>query len=154
MRFQRMSEGVLLLVGIATGDLIWVYAALVALVLQVISPWLVPVALLVAVVDRRLRPHALGDLYYDLAGSRGSCTISVMVFIISLGLIHGGAPVAGWILLALPAASLVLAPTVGFCAGCTFYVLFRDLLARVGLARRTVDGTRDFDIETLTPDRQ
>jgi hypothetical protein len=153
MRLQRGVEAGLLVTAFVTGDLGWAYATFVSTLLQAVSPWLAPLAVAAALVERRARIHAVGDLYFDLSGSRGACAISVVVQGTALLLVHHGFATAGWLLLAVPTASFVLSPTVGFCAGCTCYVWLRDSLSRAG-RRSSLNGIHDFDIDAITPDRE
>jgi hypothetical protein len=53
----------------------------------------------------------------------------------------------GRVLMAAPAASCILSPTVGFCAGCGYYVVGRDLLVRAGMLRGSPQGACDVDVE-------
>jgi hypothetical protein len=56
-------------------------------------------------------------------------------------------PILGRVLIGAPAASCILSATVGFCAGCGYYVLGRDALVRAGLVRGTPEGACDVDVE-------
>jgi hypothetical protein len=56
-------------------------------------------------------------------------------------------PVLGRVLIAAPAASCILSATVGFCAGCGYYVLGRDVLVRARLLRRNPEGACDVDVD-------
>jgi hypothetical protein len=91
--------------------------------------------------------HRIGDLYFDLRGSRGACAISVLVQATGIGLVWAGHPTIGFIILTVPTASFLMAPTLGFCAGCWFYVLGRDWLARRGWLRRGFDDFGDISID-------
>lgn len=146
MRLQRSVEAAFLVAAIFTGDVRLAWVTFVLTALQVLSPRFVPVALVVVAVTRPKRGHELGDLYFDLAGSRGACTISTIVQGAGLWLIYAGKVGWGMLALAFPAASFVLAPTVGFCCGCAAYVLARDLLARSGMIARCADGACDVDV--------
>ena len=146
MRVQRSVEAAFVVAAIFTGDVRLAWVTFVLTALQVLSPRLVPVALAVASVVRPRQDHRLGDLYFDLTGSRGACTVSLVVQAVGLWLVHGGHIGWGMLALALPAASFVLAPTVGFCCGCAVYVLARDLLARLGMTTRCADGACDVDV--------
>jgi hypothetical protein len=147
MRAQRLSEGLLLITSFMSDDLRPAYLAFGMLTLQVLSPVLGPIALAWAAIDRRVPPDRLGNLYYDVAGVRGAAAISCVVLGVAFSLIHLAAlPRLGRFLLSMPAASCVLSATVGFCAGCGYYVLGRDLLARAGLVRGTPEGACDVDI--------
>ncbi len=149
MRAERLAEGALLAAAFATGDLRPAYAAFMLLALQAfVSPLLGPVALLWTLFERRLPVHRLGNLYFDVAGARGGAAVSCMVMALAFALDR----FAGWhavalAVLGLPCASCILSGTVGFCAGCGYYVLVRDLLARAGLVARLPEGARDVDIE-------
>jgi hypothetical protein len=63
-----------------------------------------------------------------------------------LWLAHVGNHAWGMLLLAIPTASFLLAPTVGFCCGCAVYVLARSVLVRLGLAERYADGACDVRV--------
>jgi hypothetical protein len=143
MRAQRLTEGGLILATFLLGDLRPAYAALVLLGLQAVSPYASPVALGWQLLERRIPPARLSDVYYDLSGARGSAAISCLVMGAAFALIHvAGLPTLGRILLAASCASCLLSATVGFCAGCGYYVLGRDLLRR-----GTPEGATDVDIE-------
>lgn len=143
MRVERGVEGALLLASFVTGALWPAYVAFGLLALQaVVSPILSPFALLYAAIDRRDRPARLSDVYYDATGSRGAAAISCLVIGAALGLIRLGVPYAGQLLLGAPCASCLLAATVGFCAGCGYFVLGRDYI--VGAAP---EGAIDVDVE-------
>jgi len=148
MRAQRMTEGCLLASSFVFDDLRPAYAAAAMLALQVLVPIAAPVALAWLLFDRRVPEHRLGNLYYDANGSRGACAISCTVLATAFALIRfTGFAAIGRVLIAAPAASCVLAATVGFCAGCGYYVLGRDLLVRAGLLRGAPEGACDVDIE-------
>jgi hypothetical protein len=149
MRAQRLTEGGLLLAAFLVGDLRLAYAAFGLLALQVVSPYASPVALSWQLAARRLPPAHFGDMYYDVSGTRGAAAISCLVMGTAFGLIHlPGLATLGWILLAAPCASCILSATVGFCAGCGYYVLGRDLLTRAGVVRGTPEGATDVDLES------
>lgn len=162
MRAQRLTEAALLIAAIFTRDVAFAYGTFVLTVLQAISPRWAPVALVVA----RLRPfrgeHRIGDLYFDLGGMRGACAISVFVQATALALIAAGYETAGFMLLTMPTASFLIAPTLGFCAGCWFYVLGRDWLVRRGWLQGdahdhhdiAVDGEGSGDQRELRPQAQ
>jgi len=148
MRAQRMAEGLLLAASFVFDDLRPAYIALAMLVFQVISPMASPVGVLWALFVRRVPPNRLGNLYYDFSGARGAAGISSVVLSIALALVRWSpVPLVGRILMGLPAASCILAATVGFCAGCGYYVLGRDLLVSAGLLRRTPQGACDVDVD-------
>ena len=151
MRAQRMVEAGLLIAAFFTGDLRFAYATLALTLLQAISPRLVPIALVVSAFVRPPEEHRLSDLYFDFAGTRGACAISVFVQAGGIWLVGSGHEVIGYTILTIPTASFLLAPTVGFCCGCAVYVGMRDLLARAGIAKRYANGACDIDIEWTTP---
>jgi hypothetical protein len=147
MRAQRLFEGTLLLFAILAEDWRAAHVALALLAAQaVLTPLASPIAVAVALFERRIPEERLGDLYFDLAGSRGAAAISSLVLGGALLCARAGHPTLGRVLLAAPCASCILAATVGFCAGCGFFVIGRDLLARAGLARPTPDGAADVDL--------
>jgi hypothetical protein len=148
MRAQRMTEGLLLASSFVFNDLRPAYVAFAMLVLQIVTPMLSPVALLWMLFERKLPADRLGNLYFDIAGSRGAAAISCTVMGTAFALIHWAhLPTLGRVLIAAPCASCFLAATVGFCAGCGYYVLGRDLLVRAGLIRGTPEGACDVDVE-------
>ena len=148
MRAQRMTEGLLLAASFVFDDLRPAYVAFAMLVLQVLWPFAVPVALSWVLFDRRVPPDRLGNLYFDPAGSRGAAAISCIVLTTAFSLIHWtGLPGLGRVLIGAPAASCILSATVGFCAGCGYYVLGRDLLVRAGIVRGNPEGACDVDVE-------
>lgn len=146
MRIQRLVEAAFLMVALFLQDERFAYVTFVLSVLQALSPRWVPIALVVA----RLMPfrgeHRIGDLYFDLGGVRGASAISVLVQGLGLGLVAVGYPIAGFLVLTFPAASFLMAPTLGFCAGCWFYVLGRDWVARRGWIKEGNDDLRDIPI--------
>ena len=147
LRVQRLVEAGFLLAALFVQDLRPAYVTFALTVLQAMSPRWVPVARVVA----RLMPfggeHRIGDLYFDLRGSRGACAISVVVQAVGIGLVWAGHPILGFMVLTVPTASFLMAPTLGFCAGCWFYVLGRDWLARHGWLRRGFDDCDDIAID-------
>ena len=146
MRVQRLTEAGFMLAAIFTQDLRFAYVTFLFTVLQALSPRWVPVARLVARLVRTRDEHRIGDLYFDLGGIRGACAISVFVQAVGIGLVWAGYAMAGFIVLTIPTASFLMAPTLGFCAGCWFYVLGRDWLARRGWVKRGSDDFRDIAI--------
>lgn len=143
-----MTEGLLLAGSFVFDDLRPAYVAFAMLALQVLSPFAVPIALMWVAVDRRVPPNRLGNLYYDCAGSRGAAAISCIVLTTAFALMHWTAfPALGRVLIAAPAASCILSATVGFCAGCGYYVVGRDLLVRAGILRGRPQGACDVDVE-------
>lgn len=148
MRAERMAEGLLLVATFVFHDLRPGYVAFALLALQVVSPLLAPIALAWQVFDRRIPPDRLGNLYYDPGGARGAAAISCAVLLVAGALIRWSSiPLLGRILIAAPAASCILSATVGFCAGCGYYVLGRDLLVRAGILRGTPEGACDVDVD-------
>lgn len=148
MRAERLTEGLLIVASFLFDDLRPAYAAFGLLAAQAaVSPFLAPVALLWAAAWRRIPADRLGNLYYDTSGSRGAAAVACLVMLIAYALVRAGWPTVGRVLLAAPAASCILSPTVGFCAGCGYYVLGRDLLVRLGLVRGTPNGASDVDVE-------
>lgn len=147
MRVQRVVEAALLLIAIFSADLRFAYAALALTILQAISPRLALIGLAASAFVRAPSQHRLGDLYFDLAGSRGACFVSALVQGVGLAIAVRGHDAIARLVLAVPAASFLLSPTLGFCAGCWFYVLGRDVLARLGFASATVTGACDVRID-------
>lgn len=148
MRAQRMTEGLLLASSFLLDDLRPAYVAAAMLALQVLMPLAAPVALVWLLFDRRLPPDRLGNLYFDGNASRGAAAVSCLVLAAAFALIHWtGLPGLGRVLIAAPAASCILSATVGFCAGCGYYVIGRDLLVRAGLLRGAPEGACDVDVE-------
>ena len=147
MRVQRITEAGFLVAAIFTQDVHLAYVTFASTVLQAISPRFVPVAALVAWLVRFSGRHRVGDLYFDLRGSRGACAISVVVQAAGLALIASGHATVGFIVLTVPAASFLMAPTLGFCAGCWFYVLGRDWFAVRGWLKRGFNDQRDIAVD-------
>jgi hypothetical protein len=147
MRVQRLVEAAFLIATFFTNDLWFAYVTLGLTLLQVLSPRLVPVALLVSACLQSPKEHHLSDLYFDLAGTRGACALAAVVQVVAVSLVRSGHEVIGYVLLTMPTASFLLAPTVGFCSGCAVYVFMRDLLARVGVVERYAHGACDIDID-------
>ena len=58
---------------------------------------------------------------------------------------------AGFLMLTVPTASFLIAPTLGFCAGCWFYVLGRDWFGRRGWLKRGFDDHHDIAINGEEP---
>jgi hypothetical protein len=148
MRAHRLAEALFLILAFFTGDIRFAYVTFVSSVLQALSSRLVPVALVVSGFTRPPKEHRLSDIYFDSAGTRGAAAISVVVQGVGLALVRSGHDVSGYALLAFPTASILLAPTVGFCCGCAVYVGLRDLLARAGLVKRYANGVCDIEIDT------
>jgi len=145
MRVERGVEGVLILAALALDDLRPAYVAFALLGVQaVVSPVASPFALLYALLDRADRPARLSDVYYDATGTRGAAAISALVMAIAFALIRFDVPVVGQLLLGAPCASCLLAATVGFCAGCGYFVLGRDLIVH-----RTPEGAVDVQLSDV-----
>jgi hypothetical protein len=147
VKLERGAEGLLLLAAIGSSDLRPAYVALALLALQVISPLAAPLTVTYALFDRRVAPARLGDIYYDAAGVRGASAISCGVIGCGLLLAEAGWPTVGLVLLAAPCASCLLAATVGFCAGCGYYVVGRDLLVRTKVLRGPPRGACDLELD-------
>lgn len=154
MRVQRLTEAGFMVAAIFMQDVRFAYVTFTLTLLQVMSPRWVPVALAVARLVRFRGEHHIGDLYFDLGGIRGACALSVVVQAAGLALVWAGWPTAGFIVLAVPTASFLIAPTLGFCAGCWFYVLGRDWLARHGWLKRGSDGFTDITVDGESPSHQ
>jgi hypothetical protein len=147
MRVQRLVEAAFLVGAFLSEDTRLAYVTFGFTMLQALSPRLVPVALVATWMGRPRVEHRLGDLYFDLAGTRGACAVSVVVQGGGLWLAEHGFPRLGYAILTVPAASFVLAPTVGFCCGCAAYVGLRAACARLGFVERYAHGAGDVDIE-------
>jgi hypothetical protein len=147
LRAQRLVEAAFLVATFFTEDLRFAYVTMGLTLLEALSPRLVPVALLVSAFRPPPSQHHLGDIYFDLAGSRGACVLAAVVQGLALALVHSGHEVFGYALLTMPTASFLLVPTVGFCTGCAVYVFMRDLLARLGVVERYAHGACDVDID-------
>ncbi|HSH91963.1 MAG TPA: DUF4395 family protein [Ramlibacter sp.] len=154
MRVQRLTEAAFLVAAILTQDVRFAYVTFMLTILQALSPRLAPVALVVARVARFSGRHEIGNLYFDLRGSRGACAISVFVQAAGIALVLAGYAIPGFVLLTLPTASFLMAPTMGFCAGCWFYVLGRDWFARHGLLKGGSDDSHDIPVDGEEPGRQ
>lgn len=151
MRVQRLFEAAFLIVAFFSADTRFAWVVVASMALQALSPRLVPIALAVSWFFPPAPEHALGDLYFDLAGSRGACIASLVVQCLGLQAVSQGYGPLGWALLAVPAASFLLAPTVGFCCGCALYVISRDALARFGIVARFAEGARDVEVDREAP---
>jgi hypothetical protein len=154
MRVQRLAEAGFMLAAIFSQDVRFAYVTFALTVLQALSPRWVPIAQVVARLVHFRGEHRIGDLYFDLRGVRGACVLSVVVQLIGLALVEAGQPVAGFMVLTVPTASFLMAPTLGFCAGCWFYVLGRDWLARHGWLQRGSDDFSDITIDGESPRHQ
>ena len=146
MRMQRLAEAAFLLAAIFLQDERFAYVTFVLSVLQALCPRWVPVARVLARCVPFRGEHRIGDLYFDLRGVQGASAISVLVQALGLGLIAAGYPIPGFLALTFPAASFLMAPTLGFCAGCWFYVLGRDWFARRGWLKGGNDDLCDIPI--------
>jgi hypothetical protein len=146
MRVQRLTEAAFMVAAIFAQDVRFAYVTLFLTVLQTVSPRWVPVARAVARVVQSRLEYRIGDLYFDLGGIRGASAVSVVVQVVGIGLVWMGYTVSGFIILTLPTASFLMAPTLGFCCGCWFYVLGRDWLATHGWLRRGFDDIGDIAI--------
>jgi hypothetical protein len=146
MRIERGLEAALLVSSFFFQTLVPVYAVLVLFVLQVAWPVLAPFALIWSMFERRPPADRLGNLYFDLSASRGACVVSSIVTITGLLAVRAGHPLIGYLLFAGPCASCVLAATVGFCAGCGWYVIGRDIFARRGWICRVPKGATDVEV--------
>lgn len=147
MRVERLTEAAFLVAALFTQDVRFAYVTLILTVLQALSPRWAPVARAVARLVRFGGRHRIGDLYFDLRGTRGACVISVFVQAAGIATVWVGHPMVGFLVLTVPAASFLMAPTLGFCAGCWFYVMGRDWFARHGLLRRGFDEHSDIAID-------
>jgi hypothetical protein len=154
MRVQRLVEAAFIVTALFTQDVRFAYVTFALTFLQALSPRWVPVARAVARLVPFRGEHRLGDLYFDLGGIRGACVLSTVVQGAALALVWAGHPTVGFIVLTVPAASFLMAPTLGFCAGCWFYVLGRDWLARRGGIKRGSDGYSDITVDGETPSHQ
>jgi hypothetical protein len=154
MRVQRLVEAGFMLAALFTQDVRFAYVTCAFIVLQALSPRWVPVARLVARLVRFRGEHHIGDLYFDLGGIRGASIVSLVPQAAGLALVSAGHPIPGFIALALPTASLLMAPTLGFCGGCWFYVLGRDWLGHRGWLKRGSDGFCDITIDGESPRHQ
>jgi hypothetical protein len=154
MRAQRLTEAAFLIAAIFTQDVRFAYVTFILTLLQVVSPRWAPVAQTVALFARFGGQHRIGDMYFDLGGSRGACAISVVVQGACLALIAAGFPITGFVLLTVPTASFLVAPTLGFCAGCWFYVLGRDWFGRRGWLKRGFNDHHDIAVDGEEPRHQ
>ena len=151
LRVQRLVEAGFLVAAIFTQDARFALVTFALTLFQALSPRWVPVARAVARFVHFSGQHRIGDLYFDLAGSRGACVISVVVQAAGLAVVACGYPAAGFIVLAFPTASFLMAPTLGFCAGCWFYVLGRDWLVRHGRIEKGLDDSADIAVVADEP---
>lgn len=154
MRVQRAVEGLVLLAAILTLELRLAYIVFGLLAAQVVWPTAAPIAWLVRLFRPPPARHRIGDLYFDLGASRGSCLVSLLVHAAAFLLIAYGPSWLGWWLLAAPTASLLLSATVGFCAGCGIFVGSCDALRRLGLLRRREHARQSFALDDGATDRQ
>jgi hypothetical protein len=147
MRIQRLTEAAFMVAALFTQDVRFAYVTFAFTVAQAISPRWVPVARAVARLVHFRGEHRIGDLYFDLGGTRGACAVSVFVQAAGIGFVWAGHPTVGFIILTIPTASFLMAPSLGFCAGCWLYVLGRDWLARRGWLKRGFDDFDDITID-------
>ena len=154
MRAQRLVEAGFMVAAIFTQDLRLAYVTFALTALQAVSPRWAPVAQLVARVVHFRGEHRIGDLYFDLQGVRGACALSVFVQLSAFALVWAGYPVAGFVVLTVPTASFLMAPTLGFCAGCWCYVVGRDWLARRGWLKGGCDDFSDIAFDGEGPRHQ
>jgi hypothetical protein len=147
MRVERLTEAAFLIAAIFTQDVRFACVTFVLTLLQVVSPRWAPVAQAVSRFARFRGRHRIGDMYFDLGGSRGACALSLVVQSACLALIAAGFPLAGFVLLTVPTASFLIAPTLGFCAGCWFYVLGRDWCSHRGWVKGGFDDHHDVFID-------
>lgn len=146
MRVQRLTEAAFMVAAIFAQDVRFAYVTFVLTLLQALAPRWAPVAQVVARLVRVRSEHRIGDMYFDLGGIRGASAISVLAQGAGIALVWSGHDVAGFMMLAIPTASFVMAPTLGFCAGCWFYVLGRDWVVQRGWLRRDFDEFADIAI--------
>jgi hypothetical protein len=147
MRAQRLVEAGFLIAAFFVGDIRLAYVTLGSSILQAINGRLVPIAWAVSAFVPVPRERRLSDVYFDLNATRGASAIASCVQVVAVWLVTHAHPTVGYILLALPTASLVLAPAVGFCCGCAIYIGMRDVLVRLGISKRYADGACDVDID-------
>lgn len=154
MRLQRLVEAAFIVTALFTQDVRFAYVTFVLSLLQAFSPRWVPVARVVARLVPFRGEHRISDLYFDLGGIRGACVLSTLVQCAGIGLVWADFPTAGFVVLTIPAASFLMAPTLGFCAGCWFYVLGRDWLVRHGGLKRGFDDYSDITVDGESPRHQ
>ena len=154
MRVQRLVEAAFMVAAMFAQDIRFAYITFTLTALQALSPRWVPVARVVARLVHFSGEHRIGDLYFDLRGIRGACVLSVIVQAAGVALVWAGYPVTGFIVLTVPTASFLMAPTLGFCAGCWFYVLGRDWLARHGWLKEGFDDFSDITVDGESPRHQ
>jgi len=154
MRVQRLVEAAFIIGALFTQDVRFACVTFALTVLQALSPRWVPVARVVARLVRFRGEHRIGDLYFDLGGMRGAAVLATMVQAGGLALVWAGHPTWGFVVLTVPAASFLMAPTLGFCAGCWFYVLGRDWLARHGGLKRGFNEFSDITVDGESPSHQ
>lgn len=154
MRVQRLAEAAFLVAALFAQDVRYAYVTFALTVLQALSPRWVPVARVVARLVQFSGEHRIRDLYFDLDGIRGACVLSAVVQAFGLGLVWADLPIAGFVVLTVPTASFLIAPTLGFCAGCWFYVLGRDWLARHGWLKKGFDEFTDLTVDGEIPSHQ
>lgn len=135
-----------MIAAIFSQDLRFAAVTFVLTLLQTLSPRWVPVARVVTAVATVRPGHRIGDLYFDLGGVRGAAAIALVVQGIGMGLVLAGHAMSGFLLLVLPTASFLMAPTLGFCSGCWFYVLGREWMVRRGWVKKEFDDAGDIAI--------
>ena len=153
VRVQRGLEASLLVAAILTTDARLVWPVLGMCALQVLWPPLAPAALLVAWLRPSPKTHRIGDMYHDFGGIRGACAVATLLLALGLWLQSAGYAV-GWVLIACPAASCLLLPTVGFCAGCSCYVVAKDALSLGENGHRRPEGAEDVVFDSPTTSRR
>jgi hypothetical protein len=154
MRVQRLVEAAFLVAALFSEDVRFAYVTFASTLLQVASPRWVPVAAVVARLVPFSGEHRISDLYFDLGGIRGACALSAIVQAVGLALVWAGWPIAGFVVLAVPTASFLIAPTLGFCAGCWFYVLGRDWLFSHGWLKGGFHDVNDLTVDGEIPSHQ
>jgi Domain of unknown function (DUF4395) len=147
MRVQRFVEAAFLVAAIFVGDTRFAYLTLGSSILQAISGRLVPFAWAVAAFVPPPHEGRGSGIYFDLDATRGASAIASCVLGMGIWLVGRGYPTAGFMLVALPTASLMIAPALGFCCGCAIYIGLRDVLVRLGLSKRYAHGACDIDID-------
>lgn len=129
--------------GLLSGDIRFAFVPLAMVLLQACHGLAAPIAAFVAWLHRPPKHHRADGLYFDRTANRGGCVVSAIVHVMGIYLVMQGHGTAGWMLLAMPAGSFILSPTVGFCLGCLIYVGLRQLAHNMGLVPRNVKGSSD-----------
>src|SRR3954469_24119572 len=130
-RFAQAITGVLCLEAIVFGQPAVVAVALALVLLGLARPRWSPVAWLFRLIARP--PRELEPA----APVRFSQMLAAVFLALSLGLLAGGAEVAGWVVAGLVSAMALLSAITGLCLGCEAY---RLLLARRSRADADVRG--------------